>query len=101
MRFAARERGEPGGVDGSVAASAEVAVQVAEGQVVRGGEAADVGVGGLASLGAGPERERRNPAGLTAEFLVTCSVPSMTAWIAAARISQSRLPIIPPVRWWR
>ena len=29
---------------------------------------------------------------------VTCSVPSMTAWIAAERISQSRLPIIPPVR---
>jgi hypothetical protein len=34
-------------------------------------------------------------------FLVTCSVPSMTAWIAALRISQSRLPIIPPVRWCR
>jgi hypothetical protein len=34
-------------------------------------------------------------------FLVICSVPSMTAWIAALRISQSRLPIIPPVRWCR
>ena len=34
-------------------------------------------------------------------FLVICSVPSMTAWIAALRISQSRLPIIPLVRWCR
>lgn len=32
---------------------------------------------------------------------VTCSVLSMTAWMAALRISQSRLPIIPPVRWCR
>jgi hypothetical protein len=32
---------------------------------------------------------------------VIFSVPPMTAWIAAERISQSRLPIIPPVRWCR
>jgi hypothetical protein len=32
---------------------------------------------------------------------VIFSVPSMTAWMAAERISQSRLPIIPPVLWCR
>src|SRR5947199_7507421 len=32
-------------------------------------------------------------------FLVIFSVPSRTALMAALRISQSRLPIIPLVRW--
>jgi hypothetical protein len=32
------------------------------------------------------------------DLRVIFSVPSMTAWMAAERISQSRLPIIPPVR---
>jgi hypothetical protein len=35
------------------------------------------------------------------DLRVIFSVPSMTAWIAAERMSQSRLPIIPLVRWCR
>src|ERR1035438_9491961 len=121
VRLAVREAGQHAWVDGAVAASGggEVAAQVGEAQVVGGGEPAQVGVGGLAAAGAGPDRERENLAahGLprpmlaaceamstgmaSMDFLETCSVPSMTAWMAALRISQSRLPIIPLVRWWR
>jgi hypothetical protein len=34
-------------------------------------------------------------------FLVMASVPSRMAWTAAERVSLSRLPIMPPVRWCR
>jgi hypothetical protein len=59
VRLAACQDGQPRSIDGAVAAGScgEVAAQVAEGQVVRGGEPAQVGVGGLALVRAGPDRQ--------------------------------------------
>ena len=125
MRFAASEGRQSTRVDGTVAApgDGEVLAQVGKAQVVGCGQPAQVSVGGLAAVRAGTDRERRSGAavvpahdfplpGLPAweamstgmvsmDLRVIFSVPSMTAWMAAERISQSKLPIIPLVRWCR
>src|SRR5580700_9163404 len=104
--------------------SGKVAAQVAGPQVVGGGQPPDIGADRFPGGRPRPDRQRGQPAVVVARaghgregprelaaceamstwsvsmaFLVICSVPSMTAWIAALRTSQSRLPIIPPVRW--
>jgi len=123
---AAGQGGEPFGLDAVevVRRPCEVAVQVAGPQVVGAGQSPDIGADRLPCDRARPERQRgqlgcvrgvhgraaREPVvvweaistwSASMAFLVICSVPSMTAWIAALRISHSRLPIIPLVRWCR
>jgi hypothetical protein len=60
-QIAADKGCEPAGVDGAVAAfgPGEVAAEVAEAQVIGGGEASQVGVGGLAVAGTGPGGQGR------------------------------------------
>ena len=116
--------GEPTGPDGPEVAwrPGEVAAQVAGPQVVGEGEPPELGLTWLAGGRPGADRERAELACGTAavhrvppgwgravceamstwiasrSLRVIFSVPSVTAWIAALRISQCRLPIIPCVR---
>ncbi len=48
-----------------------------------------------------PAWEAMSTGMVSMDLRVIFSVQSMTAWMAAERISHSRLPIIPPVRWCR
>jgi hypothetical protein len=109
---AAGHDGEPLRADSAqvVRRAGEAAVQVAGPQVIGAGQPPDVGADRLPGGRPGPDGQGRELAGVmtghdlgclpglaaceamstgmaSMDFLVTCSVPSMTAWIAALRIS--------------